>query len=310
MRVAIMGSGGIGGPLGASLAQAGDEVTFIARGAHLDAIQQSGFRVEGERGTTHIHPANATANPAEIGVVDLVLFCVKLWDVEAAGEAIRPIVGPDTTVIPLQNGIDAPERLAAILGPHAVMGGVAMVSGNIAAPGVIRQTAALQRIIFGERGGGPSPRGEAIREHCMAAGFEGDFVADIALAMWEKFNFIVPFNGLSALTRLPLGALRDDPDIWALFEKLLRETTAVGRARGLRLPPDIVETQLAWMQTAPAHHYASTALDLIRGNRLEVPWLTGKLLALGYEHGVATPANRFVYAVLKPYINGPPALPA
>ena len=135
MRVAIMGSGGIGGPLGASLAQARDDVTFIARGAHLDAIRRNGFRVEGERGTIHIHPANATANPAEIGVVDLVLFCVKLWDVEAAGEAIRPIVGPDTTVIPLQNGIDAPERLAAILGPRAVMGGVAMVGGNIAAPG-------------------------------------------------------------------------------------------------------------------------------------------------------------------------------
>jgi 2-dehydropantoate 2-reductase len=305
MRVAIMGSGGIGGPLGASLAQAGNEVTFIARGAHLDAIQQNGFRVEGERGTTHIHPANATANPAGIGIVDLVLFCVKLWDIEAAGEAIRPIVGPDTTVIPLQNGIDAPERLAAILGPRAVMGGVAMVSGNIVAPGVIRQTSPFQRVIFGERGGGPSPRGEAIRKHCMAAGFEGDLVADIALATWEKFNFIVPFNGLSALTRLPLGPLRDDPDIWALFETLLRETTAVGQARGLRLPPDIAETQLAWMQTAPPHHYASTALDLIRGNRLEVPWLTGKLVALGREYGVPTPANTFVYAALKPYINGP-----
>ena len=122
------------------------------------------MRVEGERGTIHIHPANATDNPAEIGVVDLVLFCVKLWDVEAAGEAIRPIVGPDTTVIPLQNGIDAPERLAAILGPRAVMGGVAMVGGNIEAPGVIRQTVAMQRIIFGEPGGGPSPRGERIRE--------------------------------------------------------------------------------------------------------------------------------------------------
>jgi 2-dehydropantoate 2-reductase len=140
MRVAIMGSGGIGGPLGASLAQAGDDVTFIARGAHLDAIRRNGFRVEGERGTIHIHPANATANPAEIGVVDLVLFCVKLWDVEAAGQAIRPIVVTDTTVIPLQNGIDAAERLAAILGPRAVMGGVAMVGGNIEAPGVIRQT--------------------------------------------------------------------------------------------------------------------------------------------------------------------------
>lgn len=310
MRVAIMGSGGIGGPLGASLAQAGDDVTFIARGAHLDAIRRNGFRVEGERGTIHIHPANATANPAEIGVVDLVLFCVKLWDVEAAGEAIRPIVGPDTTVIPLQNGIDAPERLAAILGPRAVMGGVAMVGGNIAAPGVIRQTFPMQRIIFGEPGGGPSPRGERIHEHCVAAGFEGDLAADIALAMWEKFNLMVPFSGLSALTRLPVGLLRDDPDTWALFKSLMRETTAVGRARGLRLPPDIVETQLAMMRSGPPHHYASTATDLIRGKRLEVPWLTAKVVALGREHSVPTPANTFVYAALKPYVNGPPALPA
>jgi 2-dehydropantoate 2-reductase len=309
MRVAIMGPGGIGGPLGASLAQAGDDVTFIARGAHLDAIRQNGFRVEGARGTIHIHPANATANPAEIGVGDRVLFCVKLWDVEAAGEAIRPIVGPETTVITLQNGIDAPERLAAVLGPRAVMGGVARFSGNIAAPGVIRQTVPMQRISFGEPGGGPSPRGEQIHEHCVAAGFEGDLVADIALAMWEKFNFLVPISGLSALTRLPVGPLREDPETWALFETLLRETTAVGRARGLRLPPDIIETQLAMMRAVPPHNYASTATDLIRGKRLEVPWLTAKLVALGHEHGIPTPANTFVYAALKPYMNGPPVLP-
>jgi 2-dehydropantoate 2-reductase len=310
MRVAIMGPGGIGGPLGASLAQAGDDVTFIARGAHLDAIRRNGFRVEGERGTIHIHPANATANPGEIGVVDLVLFCVKLWDVEAAGQAIRPIVGTDTTVIPLQNGIDAAERLAAILGPSAVMGGVAMVGGNIEAPSVIRQTAPMQRIIFGEPSGGPSPRGERIQEHCVAAGFEGDLVADIDLAMWVKFIFMVPFGGLSALTRQPIGPLRDDPDLWALLETLMQETAAVGRARGLRLLPDIVETQLAMMRTVPPQHYASTATDLIRGNRLELPWLTCKVVALGREHGVPTPASEFVYTALKPYVNGPPARPA
>lgn len=144
----------------------------------------------------------------------------------------------------------------------------------------------------------------------MAAGFEGDLTADIALAMWEKFNLMVPFSGLSALTRLPIGPLRDDPDTWALFETLMRETTAVGRARGLRLPPDIVETQLAMMRSGPPHHYASTATDLIRGKRLEVPWLTAKVVALGREHSVPTPANTFVYAALKPYVNGPPALPA
>jgi 2-dehydropantoate 2-reductase len=190
------------------------------------------------------------------------------------------------------------------------MGGVALVGGNIAAPAVIRQTAPTQRIIFGEPGGGPNPRGQRLHEHCQAVGFEGVLVADIALAMWEKFNLMVPFSGLSALTRLPVGPLRDDPDTWALFETLMRETTAVGRARGLRLPPDIVETQLAMMLSWPPHHYASTATDLIRGKRLEVPWLTAKVVALGREHSVPTPANTFVYAALKPYVNGPPALPA
>jgi 2-dehydropantoate 2-reductase len=208
--------------------------------------------------------------------------------------------GPDTTVIPLQNGIDAPERLAAILGPRAMMGGVAMVGGNIEAPGVnIRQTFPMQRIIFGELGGGPSPRGERIHEHCVAARFEGN-LADIALAMWQKFNLMVPFTGLSALTRLPIGPLRDDPDLWALFETLMRETTAVGWVRGLRLPLDIVETQLAMIRSAPPHHCASTATDLIRGKRLEVPWLTAKVVALGREHSVPTPANTFVYPALKP----------
>jgi 2-dehydropantoate 2-reductase len=310
VRVAVIGTGGIGGPLGASLAQAGEDVVFVARGAHLAAMRKNGLRIEGGRGVTHIDPVQATDNPADIGVVDLVLFCVKLWDVEAAGESIRPIVGPDTSVIPLQNGVDAPDRLAAILGARGVMGGTVMISGSIAAPGVIQQTGTFQRMTFGELGGGPSPRGEVIRAACEAAGFEAILSPDIARAMWEKFNLLVPHSAMTSLTRLPIGALRDDPDIWAMYQVLLHEVADVGRARGLTLAPDIVETISAFLQGLPPRQITSMANDVIRGNRLELPWLSGKVVALGREHGVPTPANTFIYAALKPYVNGRPLQPA
>jgi len=160
-----------------------------------------------------------------------VLFCVKLWDVEGAGEPLRPIVGPQTAVVPLQNGVDAAERLIPILGPEAVMGGTAFVTGNIAAPGVIRQTGTYQRMTFGELDGRLSERGQRLREMCEAAGFEGVFSSDIRVPIWEKFLLLVPLSGLNALTRVPLGKWRDDPDLLALYEAALRETVAVGVAR-------------------------------------------------------------------------------
>jgi 2-dehydropantoate 2-reductase len=171
MRIAVIGTGGIGGPYGASLAAAGADVTFIARGAHLAAIRENGLRVEGDRGETHIRPAQATNDIGGIGAVDFVLFCVKLWDVEEAGAQLRAILAPKTAVVPLQNGVDAAERLIPILGPEAVMGGTAFVTGNIAAPGVIRQTGTYQRMTFGELDGRLSERGQRLREMCEAAGF-------------------------------------------------------------------------------------------------------------------------------------------
>src|SRR5581483_9774830 len=205
MRIAVMGTGAMGALFGAALATAGNDVTFVARGEHLAAIRRDGLRVEGDRGSAHVQPAQATDDPAEIGEVDLVLFCVKLWDVEPAAEKIRPVVGADTAVIPLQNGIDAPERLAAILGPHAVMGGTAMATGAIVAPGVIRQTGTFQRLTFGELNGRRSARAEAIRDCGEAAGFDAIIADDIEVAMWEKFNMLVPHSGVTALTRSPIG---------------------------------------------------------------------------------------------------------
>ena len=307
MRIAVIGAGGIGGPYGASLAKAGADVTFVARGAHLAAMRENGLRIEGDRGETHIRPAHATDRIAEIGIVDVVLCCVKLWDLEVVAEQIRPIVAPQTAVIPLQNGVDATERMVRILGDAAVMGGVAFVTGTIVAPGVVRQTGTYQRMIFGELDGRVSERGQRLRDLCEVAGFEGVLSPDIMAPVWEKFILLVPLSGLNALIRLPLGKWRDDPDLWALCEAALRETVAVGRAQGVNLPPECIDQTLALMRSMPPHHTTSMGNDLVRGNRLELPWFAGKVVELGRRHGIETPVNGFIYAALKPYVHGVPA---
>jgi 2-dehydropantoate 2-reductase len=306
MRIAVIGTGGIGGPYGASLAKAGADVTFVARGAHLAAMRENGLRIEGDRGETHIRPAQATDDIASIGTVDVILFCVKLWDVEPAAEQLRAIIGPQTAVIPLQNGIDAAERLIRILGSEAVMGGMAFVTGTIVAPGVIRQTGSYQRMTFGELDGRISKRGQRVRDLCEAAGFEGVLSSDIMVPVWQKFILLVPLSGLNALTRLPLGEWRRDPDLLALYEAALRETVAVGLAEGVRLPPDSIDQTLATMRSMPAHHTTSLGNDLLRGNRLELPWFAGKVVQLARRHAIPTPVNGFIYAALKPYVNGAP----
>jgi len=261
MRIAVVGTGGIGGPFGASLAKTGADVTFVARGAHLSAMRANGLRVEGDRGETHIWPTQATDDIASIGTVDFVLLCVKLWDVESAGRQIGAIVGPKTAAVPLQNGVDAADRLIPILGHQAAMGGTAFVTGNIAAPGVIRQTGTYQRMTFGELDGRLSERGQRLRELCGAAGFEGVLSPDIKVPIWEKFILLVPLSGLHALTRVPLGKWRDDPDLFALYEAALRETLAVGLAEGIKLPPDSFDKTLAMMRSMPPQHTTSMGKD-------------------------------------------------
>jgi 2-dehydropantoate 2-reductase len=307
MRIAVIGTGGIGGPCGASLAKAGADVTFVARGAHLAAMRENGLRIEGDRGEIHIQPVQATDDIAGIGTVDVVLCCVKLWDLERVAEQIRAIIAPQTAVIPLQNGIDAAQRMIRILRREPVMGGVAFVTGTITAPGVIRQTGAYQQMTFGELDGRTTERGQRLRGLCEAAGFEGVLSPDIMVPIWEKFIGLVPLSGLNALTRLPLGKWRDDPDLSALFEAALRETTAVGLAEGVGLPPDCIDRTVALMRSMPAHHMTSMGNDVIRGNRLELPWFAGKVIELGRRHDIPTPVNGFIYAALKPYANGKPS---
>ena len=307
MRIAIVGAGGIGGGYGAALAAAGADVTFIARGAHLAAIRSKGLKVEGGRGETHIMPAQATDDPATVGPVDVVLFCVKLWDVESAGAQVKPMVGKDTAVITLQNGIDAHERLIPILGRQAVMPGVANISATIAAPGVIRQTGIVMRMVFGELDGTTSARGQALAAQCAKAGIDGVFSAAILTELWMKFILLASNAGMMALARLPIGHLRDDPDIAPYFIAAYEEVVAVGRASGIALPVDAVERTLNFNRNAPAHLMASMGADLLRGNRIELPWLSGKVIELGRRHGVPTPTHAFMYAMLKPFVMGTPS---
>jgi 2-dehydropantoate 2-reductase len=307
MRIAVVGAGGVGAGFGAALAKAGADVTFIARGAHLAAMKSAGLKVHSPRGDTHLASTKATDDPASIGAVDFVLFCVKLWDVESAGQAIKPLIGPDTAVIPLQNGIDAAERLIPILGSKAVMGGVAQISASIIAPGVIQQVGTFMRMIFGELDGGKSKRAEDFLALCLKSGFDATLSDQILTELWMKFILLASNASIKALARQPIGKLRDDPDIGPIFRASWQETVDVGRARGVALPPDAIDRIFDFVSHAPPAMKPSMALDLERGNRLELPWLGGKVVALGRELGVPTPTHSLMYAMLKPYIMGTPS---
>jgi 2-dehydropantoate 2-reductase len=305
VRIAVVGAGGVGGGFGAALAKAGADVTFIARGAHLAAMKSEGLRVQGGRGETHLVPTQATDDPASIGEVDVVLFCVKLWDVESAGAQIKPLVGTETAVIPLQNGIDAAERLAPILGEKAVMGGVAQISASIIKPGVINQVGTFMRMIFGELDGRITPRGKALRDLCLKAGFDVTLSDQILTELWMKFILLASNASIMALSRQPIGKMRDDVDMRAVFALAFQEVIDVGRANGIALPADALDKTLGFVDHAPPAMKPSMALDLERGNRLELPWLGGKVVGLGRKLGVATPTHAMMYALLKLYIMGP-----
>ena len=304
MRIAVVGAGGVGGGFGAALAKAGADVTFIARGAHLAAMKSQGLKIQSPRGDTHLVPTKATDDPAGIGTVDIVLFWVKLWDVESAGERIKPLIGPGTAVIPLQNGIDAAERLIPILGERAVMGGVAQISASITAPGVITQVGTFMRTIFGELDGSRSQRAEDFLALCQTAGFEATLSEQILTDLWMKFVLLATNASITALARQPIGKLRDDPDVRPVFIAAYQEVIDVARAKGVALPADALDKVLEFNRHAPPTMRASMALDLERGNRLELPWLGGKVAELGRQLGVPTPTHAVMYAMLKPYAMG------
>lgn len=303
MRIAVMGTGGVGGYFGAKLAAGGCDVAFIARGGQLKAIRENGLIIESESSPLRLARATATDDPASVASPDLILFCVKLWDVETAAQAMRPMVGESTAVIPLQNGIDAARRLGAVLGTNAVMGGVAHISATVTRPGVIQHTGKLQRITFGEWDGRRSERAEAFLAACTRAGIDGRLSARIEEAIWDKFIFLVAFSGLTALMRTGIGPIREDEEIFALFVAAMEEALAVARAKGVAFGYDPIAQWVKAIAAMP-HNYRSSMLeDLERGRRLELPWLSGAVARMGAELGVAVPVNRFIATALKLHAN-------
>jgi len=296
---AIMGTGGVGGYFGARLAHKGYDVAFIARGAHLEAIRGGGLKIESGCGDFHVFPARATDRPSEIGPVDFVFFAVKLWDTEAAAEAVRPLLGPATAVISFQNGVEAADVLSAALGGEHVMGGVAQIAAVIAAPGVIRHTGTMANLFFGELDGQRSSRAEALLAACADAGIDAVIAEDIIGAIWRKFVFLAAMSGLTSLTRRTIGPIRDDPDTRDLLVRAMQEVVAVAGAKGVTLADNLVADRLAFIDSLPGEMTASMAQDLARGNRLELDWLAGAVARMGRELGVDTPVNGFIYAALK-----------
>jgi 2-dehydropantoate 2-reductase len=308
MKIAIMGSGSVGGYFGARLAATGNDVTFIARGAHLDAIRKAGLRVQSPLGDVHISPADATDDPARVGPVDIVLFATKLYDTEIAGELCKPFVGADTAVISLLNGVDSEEQLSRILGTQHVVGGVARISAEIAAPGVIHHHTNFAVIEFGELDGRKSERLRTFLAAATEAEIDARLCDDINIAIWQKFLLLASFSGITALTRLPAGPIRDNPETWNLMQAAAQEADAVARARGVRLPENSVDDVVKIMGTLPDAMKASMLMDLERGKRLELEWLSGAVCRLGRQSGVETPLHCFIQAALMPYVNGRPKI--
>lgn len=307
MRIAILGTGGVGAYFGAHLQRAGQDVIFIARGEHLRAMQTKGLAVRGPRGDIELAKVQATDQPAALAPVDVVLCSVKLYDTETAAQSVAPLLAKGGVCISVQNGVDAQDRIGAIVGRDKVMGGLAYVSGLIEAPGVVRYTSDMSSIRFGESDGSMSPRATAFRDACLAAGFGAELMPDIRAAQWHKFVGLATNTALNCLVRQPAGVVYHDPDLIEIAVKCFAEVAAVARAQGIALAEDIVPQMLKQHQTFPPHMYASMYHDLMRGKRLELDSLSGLVVRKGREFGVPTPTHAMAYACLKPYLNGAPA---
>jgi len=304
MRIAIMGSGGVGGYFGARLAQAGNDVAFIARGRHLAAMRANGLAIRSVLGDMTIPRPAVTDDPAGLAPADIVLFAVKLWDTEGAAKAVLPLLATGGVVVPFQNGVESIERIGAIVGADRVMGGVAYIAATIGEPGVIAHTGTMARLRFGPVEPSQRKTAEALLASCQGAGIDAELSNDIRRALWEKFAFLSAFSGLTSVARQPLGVLRSDPDLRATLEAAIRETWSVGRAKGVALTDDFVTQQMKFTDGLPAQMKSSMLNDLEAGNRIEAPWLAGAVARMGSAMGIATPVNATLFAALKPYCAG------
>jgi len=304
MRIVIMGAGALGGYFGARLAAAGSDVAFIARGPHLAAIRADGLRVHSALGDLHLRDVTATDNAATLAPADVVIIAVKLWDIEAAAEAAKPLVRQGTAVISFQNGVTKDEVLTRILGRAAVVGGVGAIGAVIESPGLIRHTGTMAKLTFGELDNRRTPRVEAFKDACASAGIDVEIASDINLAIWQKFVLLVPMAACTASMRSVIGPIRANPRTRAFLADVMAEVVAVGRALGIGLGENTVAERMAFIDTLPPEMTASMQGDLARGRRLELPWFSGAVVELGRRTGVPTPLNRAVADILELYING------
>jgi 2-dehydropantoate 2-reductase len=303
MRIAIVGAGGVGGFFGGRLAAAGVDVAFLARGAHLEALRTRGLRIVSPLGNLQLPPVTATADPASIGPVDIVFFAVKLYDTESAVRLLPPLIGPDTVVIPFQNGVDSVDVLTRAVGRAHVAGGTAYVAAVITEPGVIEHTA-MDTIVFGELDGSRSPRLQRLLAACVPAGFHATLSDHVEIDIWAKFVRLSTFSGMTAVTRCPVGPIRDDADLLAMWKAAALESMAVARAKGVALPSSAFDDMIVNLEGLPPGAKSSMLQDLERGRRLELPWLSGAVVRMGSETGVDTPVHRFITTVLRPHVNG------
>ncbi len=298
MKIVVMGAGAVGAYFGGMLAKAGEDVCLIARGAHLQALWEKGLVVDSEAEKFQI-PIRASADPVDAGIADLVLFCVKSYDTVEAARQMMPVIGPETVVLSLQNGVDNEEVLAELVGAEKVMAGLCYVQAHIAAPGVVRQAGDRRDIIFGELSGEISPRACQILAVFQKAGINVELTADIKLAVWRKFLFISAFSSITSVTRSSVGPIRQTAEAWDLYRQLLQEAYRVALAMGVNLPEDAVDKTMAFTASMPDMFKSSLLRDLEQGKRLEIDALCGAVVRLGERTGVPTPASRFVYSVLK-----------
>lgn len=307
MRIAIMGAGALGGYFGGRLAAAGYDVTLIARGAHLAALRTNGLRINSPNGDLYLPDVQATDDPAQAGVVDVVMFMVKNYDVEDAARAIGPMLGRETMVATFQNGVSAPEILGRVIGAEKVVPGVARIPANVSAPGVISHTAPHDFMVFGEIDGHVSDRVQRFSDALSNAGVTPQISKNILHELWSKFIMQSVLSSMSTLTRLDIGPLRENPASKDLFLSAAREAESVGRAVVPDLPGGLVETNWDFLMGFTATMHASMLDDLLRGKQLELNSLSGEVARLGRIHGIATPIHDVFNAALQPFVDGPPA---
>lgn len=298
MKILVMGSGGVGGYFGGRLAAAGHDVTFVARGAHLAAMQSDGLTLDSQLGNVTINPAKAVAGPEVAERPDIVMFATKLGDTEAAARSLASVVGPETSIITFQNGVDGPEIIAAALPGVHVVPGVARIASHISRPGVIEHRSPFARIEFGEPDGGAHPRLEAFHAACKAAGIDAVLSKNIRRDIWLKFALLAPFSGLSSLTGSTAGPIRETPATRALMEAAVREVIAVGAASGVEISDEDYPRVWKAIEGQPAAMTSSMAHDRKAGKPLEVNYLSGAVVRLGEKHGVPTPTHTFITRAL------------